>query len=65
MSAWAENAVVISDDGRNVKYHVRCPYCGKVNHNSTSGAYVGSGVTNCYGSCSYCFKHFPIKLGRS
>ena len=54
MSAWAENAVVISDDGRIVKYHVRCPNCGKVNNTSTSSASVGNGVTNCYGSCSYC-----------
>ena len=63
MHAWAENAVVVSDDGRQVKYHVRCPYCGKVNNMSTSSAYVGSGVTNCHGSCGNCFKNFPIKLG--
>ena len=24
------NGVVVSDDGRNVRYHTRCPYCGYV-----------------------------------
>lgn len=64
MHAWAENAVIVSDDGRQVKYHPRCPYCGKVNHISLASTYVGSGITNCHGPCGSCLKIFPIKIGR-
>ena len=37
MQAVAENAVIISDDGNYVRYHPRCPHCGKVHENLTSG----------------------------
>ena len=62
--AWAENAVIVSDDGRTVRYHYRCPMCGKVNTGTTCSIYVGSGITNTNGSCFSCHKSFPIKFGR-
>ena len=27
--AWAENAVIVADTGSSVRYHAKCPYCGK------------------------------------
>ncbi len=64
--AWAENAVIVSDDGRTVKYHVRCPYCGKVDTTTTRSISVIAGITNTPGSCTstLCYKHFTVKLGR-
>ena len=62
--AWAENAVIVSDDGHTVRYHVKCPYCGKVNTMSTSSASVTTCIHNTFGSCPSCHKSFSISFGR-
>lgn len=63
--AWAENAVVVSDDGRTVRYHYRCPMCGKVDTRTTMSIYVGPGIlANNMVLCSTCHKSFPVKFGR-
>lgn len=64
--AWAENAVIIADDGRNVKYHPKCPHCGFVNTMQKGMQHVsGGGVTNAGGShCTKCGKMFDLRFGR-
>lgn len=63
--AVAQNAAIIEDDGKRVKYHPRCPYCGYLNDRSTSSAVV-SGPTGC-GSyrCNKCGKSFSVKITRT
>ena len=65
--AWAENAVIISDDGSSVKYHVKCPYCGTVDTMCTRSAHVMHGIHIDPGVCSNCNcgKPFNIRFGRS
>ena len=62
--AWAENAVIISDNGSSVRYHAKCPVCGKVNTMSTYTAPVMHSIHNTSGICSYCNKSFTIRFGR-
>lgn len=62
--AWAQNAVVISDNGTQVKYHTRCPFCGHVNTMSTGSIFVSNSICNTNGNCPNCFKSFPLKFGR-
>ena len=62
----AQGAVIISDDGRQVRYHPQCPHCGKVNEGTTSNAAVGSGIRASLGifNCFSCGKSFEVKINR-
>lgn len=53
MQAVAENAVIISDDGNYVRYHPRCPHCGK-------GIVASAGSHTCY----QCRKSFQVRIIR-
>lgn len=64
--AWAENAVIIKDDGNRVEYHIRCPQCGWVNERQTGTVVVGSGVTSAGGgTCRKCGKSISCRFGRN
>ena len=64
--AWAENAVIVKDDGDRLEYHRRCPYCGKVADRVKSSLRVGDGVIVSAGSgaCVSCGKYFQCRFGR-
>ncbi len=64
--AWAENAVIISDDGSRVTFHRKCPYCGKVIQNVKQSVGVGGG-TSSVGSvtCPNCRKSYSSRFGRN
>ena len=66
MQAVAENAVIISDDGNYVRYHPRCPHCGKVHENLTSGVGCGNGIVASAGfhTCYQCHKNFQVRIIR-
>lgn len=63
--AWAEGAVIISDDGNRVKYRQKCPYCGNVPY---VDYIVGLGNLKNYPisrpQCSKCGKQFAVVLHR-
>ncbi|MDE5788893.1 MAG: phage terminase large subunit family protein [Clostridia bacterium] len=64
--AWAENAVIIKDNGNQVYYHPRCPHCGSVASNISSNIWVAKG-TNTFASsvkCFKCGKPFGMHFGR-
>ena len=42
--AWAQNAVIIQDDGFSVRYRPRCPECGYVPTNRNCGGTAQEGV---------------------
>ena len=62
--AWAENAVIVSDTGSSVRYHAKCPYCGKINTMQTGSASVMHSIHTTSGVCTYCHKSFTIRFGR-
>ena len=64
--AVAQNAAIIEDNGLNVRFHPRCPYCGYLNHTFTSGTAVVEGGRMSVGSfsCQKCSKHFEIAVSR-
>ena len=62
--AWAENAVIISDTGSNVRYHTKCPCCGKVNTMQTLSDPVTTCIRSTSGVCTYCHKSFTVRFGR-
>lgn len=62
--AWAENAVIISDTGSSVRYHDRCPYCGKVNTMRVATAPVTYSIHITNSVCTSCHKSFTIRFGR-
>lgn len=63
--AYAVNAVIVKDDGRNVDYRPRCPYCGYVPQNfKVCGAYASHGGSHSHTVCSSCGKSFEIVLRR-
>ena len=66
MQAVAENAVIVSDDGNYVRYHPRCPQCGKVNESLTSGVGCGNGIVAGPGfhTCYQCHKSFQVRIIR-
>lgn len=60
-------AVIISDDGQaQVKYHSKCPYCGKVNEGTTYGAHISAGIHANLASvfCYSCKKSFTVQINR-
>ncbi len=64
--AWAENAVIIKDNGMQVAYHPKCPNCGKVYENITSNVGVSGGTTYAGTfSCYKCGKAFSCRFGRN
>ncbi len=64
--AVGENAVIFSDDGRQVRYHARCPYCGHVATNTTYTHYLSQGIIANVGmhTCFQCHKSFGMRLIR-
>ena len=63
-SAWAENAVIVSDNGKTVRFRRQCPYCGKTDTTYTDEASVG-GSSNMTRSCRYCGKIIKITISRN
>lgn len=63
--AWAENAVIVKDNGSQVTYHPRCNSCGHVQNMITSTAYVRAGITNVGSfSCPKCKASCNCRFGR-
>ena len=64
--AWAQNAVIIQDNGNSVDYRPKCPYCGEIPWGTTMrGAHAPEGGrSNTNTICSKCGKSFTISLGR-
>lgn len=63
--AWAQNAVITRDDGRNIRYKPRCPKCGYVPPNRDCGGTASAGIRSSYfGSCDKCGETFTIVTGR-
>lgn len=65
--AYAVNAVIISDDGRTVRYRARCPKCGYVDMMMTSQTFVSGGIVTIYSSCRNmkCKESFTIQFSRN
>jgi len=62
---YAENAVIVEDNGATVRFHPRCPKCGKVLQNVTATGHCSNGSSSvgyysCYGGCP----SFPVVLHR-
>lgn len=67
-TAYGENAIIVGDDGNNVRWYTRCPYCGRVNNMMTYGPQpIFSGSKRQVGTptCSNCRKMFNVYIGRS
>lgn len=63
--AFANNGVVVKDDGFNVRVIPKCPKCGYVEQNVTLGGNVGNGQSNIGAShCFNCGEVFNIILYR-
>ena len=63
--AWAQNAVIISDDGNYVHYKSRCPKCGHVPVNRESGCAAQEGVrAHQSDRCDKCGEYFDIVISR-
>ena len=63
--AYAVNAVITRDDGRNVDYRERCPYCGFVPQNhKVVGTSVSYSSSHSFAHCQSCGKSFEIILIR-
>ena len=63
-NAYVINGVVVSDDGRTVRYHTRCPHCGDVNTSTIYSSHCAQ-ITNAGRvPCSKCHNHFDIQLRR-
>ena len=63
---FAENAMIVSDDGARVTFHPVCPKCGKVMCNVTGSGHCSNGTArvgsySCYTSGCLCF---PVILHR-
>lgn len=64
--AVAQNAAIIEDDGRRVKYHPVCPYCGYLHDRLTSSVVVISGPASAGNVfCRKCGKNFGVKITRT
>ena len=61
--AWAENAAIVSDNGKTVKIRRQCPYCGKTDTGYTDEVSVASS-TSFTRSCRYCGKIIKITISR-
>ena len=61
-----EGAVIVSDDGSQVKYHTRCPNCGYVLVSSLYSGQVASHTIKSMGghTCAKCKKSFIVKMKR-
>ena len=42
---FAENAMIVEDDGARVKFHPICPKCGMVMRNTTGSGYCANGTS--------------------
>lgn len=66
-NAYVESgAVIISDDGKTVRYHRRCNFCLNVDMGTTGSVYVCSG-TRCNVTtytCPKCGKTTWVKINR-
>lgn len=64
--AWAQNAVIIEDDGRfSIRYRPRCPECGYVPTNLSCGGTAQEGIrANHSATCQKCGKYFNIVISR-
>ena len=63
-NAYVINGVVVSDDGRTVRYHSKCPKCNNVNTTTTYACYCSQITNNGSVTCSKCGAHFEIQLRR-
>lgn len=63
-NAYVINGVVVSDDGRIVRYHTRCPQCGYVDTMTTCSAHCAQITNNGSVSCTKCHTRFEIQLRR-
>lgn len=64
--AVAQNAAIIEDDGNQVRYHPRCPFCGYLNDRLTCSAFIGNGIKAGLGFvfCQKCGKSFEVVITR-
>lgn len=62
---WCENAVIISDDGRNIEWRPKCPDCWYVDTTSQMSSLPFSGAKlNIGHKCQYCKNTFIVHVGR-
>ena len=60
-----KGAVIISDDGVEVKYHPKCPHCEHVEIGTTCRATVRHGIVNAGGfNCSRCLTGYSVVIRR-
>ena len=64
MPAWGENAAIVSDDGRTVRYRYRCPDCGAVGVGLQTCVVSYGSSSSSYGSCIKCHNSFRVVIGR-
>lgn len=63
--AWGDNAVIVSDDGFNVHWKPKCPFCGYVPLNSEREDHARKGVGSVtYADCQRCGESFIVVLYR-
>ena len=63
--AWAENAVIIQDNGCSVRFRPKCPYCGHIPMNMSMGDSAQNGVRSHNSAiCEKCKKTFDIVISR-
>lgn len=61
-----KGAVIISDDGNQVKYHPHCDNCGYTMEGTTSRGSVGSGIRanlGCF-TCPKCGETIWVQINR-
>ena len=63
--AWAQNAVIIADDGRNVRWKPRCPNCGYVPVNrEMNGTAISHIRASHFDKCDKCGASIDIVISR-
>ena len=63
--AWAQNAVIVEDNGRNVRWKPRCPFCGFIPPYRTAAGTAFKGIrANHHDRCDKCGKQIDIVVSR-
>ncbi len=63
---WIHNAVILSDDGKMVRYRPKCPQCGFVPTNITCGCCVVEAQAAMHeAECQKCHHTIEVMIGRS
>jgi len=63
--AWAANAVIVEDNGFQVRFRPRCPRCGHVPINMTMAGTASVGVRANYSArCEKCGEYMDITISR-